>query len=180
MAAEARRTVERHANWDGMHSFQTLRWDGERLISDLYAAIDPGFKVGDYPKIMNKLAYEHLHGNPAEPACAYMMCMEAHHATVPPDATDAERRKFHEDQANRKLNNWPGARELFAAYVADIHGRTWVAHKYRDDPEQIIESFCRPGFFPPGDEIVIRGLLGVALATGVLAWGLPAEPVTYR
>lgn len=179
MAAEARRTVEQHDRWDGLHSFQTIRWDGEKLHSDVYAAIDPGIEATDYPKIMNKMAYEQLHGNPGEPSCAYMLCMEAHHATASPDASEAECRQFAEDRDNRKLDKWPGARELFAAYIADIHGRAWVAYKYRDGPEQIIENFCRPGILPLGDELIIRGLLDVALATGVLAWGLPAEPVTY-
>ena len=59
MAAETRRAVEMHDEWDSLHCFLTLHWDGEKLTCGTYAAIDPGIEPADYPALMAKLALDY-------------------------------------------------------------------------------------------------------------------------
>jgi hypothetical protein len=176
MADAARHAVEQHNRWDGLHAFETLAWDGEKLGGGIYAAIDPGFEIGAYPKIMRNIAARQLIDCPDSPACAYLLLMEAHSVELPADATPAQRRQHKEDMRNRVLDKRPDAREICIAYVADVWGRIWIARKYRDDDRRIMESFHRPGPLPPGDFQVVKGLAGVARETGAIAWGLPAQP----
>ena len=67
MAAETRRAVEMHDEWDSLHCFLTLHWDGEKLTCGTYAAIDPGIEPAGYPALMAKLAREAHEGHPDEP-----------------------------------------------------------------------------------------------------------------
>jgi hypothetical protein len=97
MAAAARNAVKQHDRWDGLHVFETLSWDGEKLGGGIYAAIDPGFEIGAYPKIMRKIAVQQLTDCPGEPACAYLLMMEAYSVETPADATPAQRRQNRED-----------------------------------------------------------------------------------
>jgi hypothetical protein len=68
----------------------------------------------------------------------------------------------------------PNAVETCTAWVADIHGRLWAATKTRDHPDEVHESFYRPGKAPGGP--LITGLLAVAEAAGIMWHGMAGAP----
>jgi len=172
LAAETRRAVDLHDEWDSLHCFMTLHWDGEKLTCGTYAAIDPAIKPTDYPALMAKLAREAHEKHPDDPpAFAYLLQIEAHGVEEPgPDATEEERRRFDADRLGRTFHQRADAIEICQAWCADIYGRLWSATKTRGD-EKVSERFYPPGKDRPSGQM-IRGLLAVAAATGVTAHGL--------
>ncbi len=172
MAAETRRAVEMHDEWDSLHCFLTLHWDGEKLTCGTYAAIDPGIEPADYPALMAKLAREAHEGHPDKPpAFAYLLQIEAFGVKAPgADATAEERRQFDADRRGRTFHARDDAVEVCQAWCADIYGRLWSATKARGDDEGISEKFYPPGKAPGGQ--MISGLRAVAATTGVVAHGL--------
>jgi hypothetical protein len=87
-----------------------------------------------------------------------------------PEASAADLARYHAARKGRTFHEQPGAVESCIAWVADIHGRLWSAAKTRDQPDKIREAFYRPGQAPGGQ--MIRGLLAVAKATGILCHGM--------
>lgn len=168
LAAATRKAIEDHDEWDSLHRFQTLRWDGERLAVGTYAAIDPGIDPPQYPALMARIAGEQLEKDPAEPACAYLLQIEAFGVTEPgKDATEAEREAFQKARLSRTFHQMPDAVESAVAYCADVHGRLWSAAKIRGREDKgISESFYQPGRVALGGQM-IKGLLTVAYATGM-------------
>jgi hypothetical protein len=167
-----RKTIEDHDEWDSPHCFMTLHWDGERLTTGTYACIIPGIDPGDYPALMRKAAADRQQEHPDDPACAYLLQIEAFGVIYPgPDAGETEREQFDRDRIARTFHKRPDAIESAIAWCADIHGRTWTAAQRRSEPGVIHEHFYAPGRSPGG--WMLRGLLAVAYATGVTAYGLP-------
>lgn len=171
-AAATRKAIEDHTEWDSLHCFMTLHWDGEKLLPRTYAAIDPGIDPPDYPALMAGIASKELEKNPGDPAYAYLLQIEGFGVIAPAkDASEAEREQFDRDRIGRNFHSRPDAIESAYAYCADVHGRMWVAAKRRDRPGEISEDFYPPGKGLGGQ--MIRGLLAVAYTTGVKAYGLP-------
>jgi hypothetical protein len=161
LAAATRKAIEDHTEWDSLHCFMTLHWDGENLHPGTYAAIDPGIDPPDYPALMAGIAAKELENNPEDPAYAYLLQIEGFGVVAPgPDASETEREQFDRDRL-----------ESAFAYCADVHGRLWAATKARSKPDVIEENFYPPGKHLSGQ--MIRGLLTVAYAAGVKAYGLP-------
>jgi hypothetical protein len=179
-AAFTRRTIEIHGEWDSLHCFMTLRAKDGELTPGTYAAIDPAVSPPDYPDLMARIAQEELEKEPAEPACAYLLQIEAFGVTEPgKNATEAEVEEFNRARLGRTFHQLPQAREQAIAYCADIHGRLWSAAKVRGrEADGISEHFYQPGRGLGGQ--MIRGLLAVAYATGELAWGLPGPQRTWN
>jgi hypothetical protein len=172
LAAATRKAIEDHDEWDSLHCFQTLHWDGEKLSVGTYAAIDPGIDPPDYPALMTGIAAKRQDEHPEAPAYAYLLQIEGFGVVEPaPDAGEAEREQFNRDRLSRNFHARPDAIESAMAYCADIHGRLWSAAKVRSRPDVIEEHFYPPGKTMGGQ--MIRGLLVVAYTTGMKAYGLP-------
>lgn len=163
-----------HDEWDAPHCFQTLHLDGDSLVCRMYACITTDVGPADYPRWMAKLAAGQHERAPRDPAYAYLLQVESFGVTEPgPEASAAELAAYHAARRGRTFHLLPG-REACVAWVADIHGRLWAATKTRDHPEEVHESFYRPGQAPGG--IAIRGLLSVAEAAGTRYHGMPGAP----
>jgi hypothetical protein len=174
-AAAARRAVEEHDEWDSPHNFQTLHWDGERLHCHAYVCIMPDLHATQYPQVMAGTAREQQIKDPADPAYAYLLQIEAFGIPEPaPDAPLAERKHYDADRLGRTFHKRPDATEAAIAWCADIHGRLWCATKRRSEPGRIYEAFYPPGKAPGGQ--ATQALLDVAYTTGVVAHGLPRRP----
>lgn len=176
LAAEARRMIEMHdGNWDSLHAFATLHWDGEKFTVGTWCAIDTGFAAADYFGIMQKASFETLRKEPGNPPYAYALQIEAHVSSLPKAATPAEQAALAASLRAGKLHQRPDARECAEAWVADIRGRLWSARRFRDG--DAIEEHHTPASGPlPGPAVFTAPLLTVARATGLLAWGLDATP----
>lgn len=171
-AAAARKVIEDHDEWDSLHCFITLHWDGEKLRAGAFVAIDPGIDPAEYPALMVKAAAEQQQKHPEAPAYAYLLQIEAFGVTEPgPDAGEAEREQYDRDRIGRTFHKRPDAEESVIVWCADVHGRVWAAAERRSEPGVIHEHFYAPGKTPGGQ--MVRGLLAVAYATGVKAYGLP-------
>jgi hypothetical protein len=145
-AAAARRAVEElHTEWDALHSFQILWWDGKNLECRTYVAIDPAIGPGNYQALMIRIAREQVEKYPGDPPYAYLLQVESVGKPEMPEAA--------------------------IAWCVDIHGRAWCASKFRDTGH-IEEKYAPPGTVPHGARM-IDGLFAVAQATGVTAHGLP-------
>lgn len=167
MGAEVRAAIERHDEWDAMHEFVTLHWDGEHLSYGTVGIIDPAIHPAQYGKLMASLAAKQITEEPDKPPYAYLLQIECFGVTEPPpSASDEERAQFNKDRRERTFHQRADAREFAQAWCADIHGRLWSATKLRERPEDIQVKFYRPGAAPSGQ--MIKALLRVAAATGSL------------
>lgn len=161
-AAAARKAIEDHGEWDSLHCFMTLHWDGEKLSAGTYAAIDPGIDPPDYPKVMAGIAAERRREHPGNPAYAYLLQIEAFGVVEPgPDAGEAERERYDRDRIGRTFHQRPDAVESAIAWCADVHGRVWSAAKRRSEPGVIHEHFYAPGKTPgrADDQGTARGCI---------------------
>jgi hypothetical protein len=175
-AAAARREVETHDEWDSPHCFQTLHLDDGNLVCRTFACIMPDINPPDYPRMMAKMAAEQHDRDPRDPAYAYLLQIEAFGMTEPgPEASAADLARYHAARKGRTFHEQPEAVESCIAWVADIHGRLWSAAKTRDHPDEVHESFYRPGKAPGGH--MIRGLLAVAETAGIRYHGMAGIPV---
>lgn len=174
LAAEARRLIEMHDDdWDSLHAFVTLHWDGQQVSPGTWMAIDPAIHPTRYPLLMLQAAHEQLGKDGADPPYAYALQIESFGAMQPgPDAPAAERARFEADRKGRTIHLRPDAVESAVAWVADIHGRLWCAAKIRGR-DGISETFYAPGRAPGGQ--LINGLLAVARATATAGFGLPPQ-----
>jgi hypothetical protein len=174
-AAEARRAIEMHDEWDSPHCFMTLHWDGEKVSIGTYASIMLDIEPTAYPAYMISLARDEHEKNPDDPAYAYLLQAEFFGASEPgPDASDEEHAQFQCDRLGRTFHQRSAAEEVATAWCADVHGRLWAATKRRSKPGEIHEQFYAPGKAPGGQ--MIRGLLAVAYSTGMMAYGLAGPP----
>jgi hypothetical protein len=176
MAAEARRMIEMHGgDWDSLHAFATLHWNGEKFSVGTWCAIDTSFAPGDYGKIMEKAAFERIQQEPENPPYAYALQIEAHVSVLPETAAPAELAALAADARARKLDKRPDARECAAAWVADVHGRLWQARRFRDADG--IEERRFPAHAVVDPREFTGPLARVARVTGILAWGLEPAPL---
>ena len=167
MAAEVRALVERHDDWDSMHQFVTVHWDGAKVSYGTVGIIDPAIHPADYGKVMAELAAHRIADEPDRPPCAYLLQIEGFGVTEPPpSASDEERARFNQDRQDRTFHERADAIEFCQAWCADIHGRLWSATKERSRPGHVEVKFYRPGNAPSGQ--LIRALLSIASATGSL------------
>lgn len=174
-----REEIERHDEWDSLHHFLTLHQEGGGLRIGTFAAIDPAIHPNEYPDMMAGIAHKELEEGPDDPACAYLLQIEAWGVTEPrKGATLQERMQFQADRLGRTIHQRDDAYEQACAYLADVHGRLWSATKRRDQPGVIAEQFHPPGPRQPGGQM-ISGLLCVAQATGMATYGLPG-PANLR
>lgn len=170
-AAMTRKIVADHDEWDSPHHFVTLHWEDGELRPGTWAMIMPDIHPAQYPELMAKLALEAHEKDPDRPAYGYLLQIESFGVTEPgPGASEEERDQFNRDRLGRNFHNRADAVEVAGAWCADIHGRLWAAARRRGD-EEITERFYQPGRAPGGQ--LIEGLLAVAYATGMTAWGLP-------
>lgn len=176
LAAEARRMIEMHnGEWDSLHAFATLHWDGEKLTVGTWCAIDTGFAAQDYSGVMQRAAFSRLREEPEDPPYAYALQIEAHVSSLPKAAGPTERAAMAASVRARKLHQRPDAREAAEAWVADIHGRLWSARRFRGS-DAIEERYTPASGQDPGPAVFTAPLLTVARMTGLLAWGLEATP----
>lgn len=168
--------IEIHdGQWDSLHAFATLHWNGEKFSVGTWCAIDTSYAPGDYLKIMQGAAFERLRDEPGDPPYAYALQIEAHVSTLPTGASTEDRAAVKADLRAEKLHLRPDARECAEAWVADIHGNLWSARRFRDGGE--VEEHYTPASEPdPGPKIFTTRLITVARATGLLAWGLEPTP----
>lgn len=172
LAAEARRIIERHDEWDSLHAFATLHWDGENLTIGAWAFIDGAVNPPDYPAFMTALAADEMKTDP--PPVAYLLFAETFGMARPgPGASAEERRQFDEGRRNRTFHEQPGAVESATCWVADIYGRMWAASHARAHPDVISEKFYPPGTGPGG--FLIKALRDIAAATGQQCHGMPGR-----
>jgi hypothetical protein len=109
-------------------------------------------------------------------AAAARHAVERHDEWDAPHAFDVQRSRlgweqYERDRIGRTFHKRADATEACIVWVADVHGRLWSATKARDNPGRIHEVFYQPGRAPGGH--LVKGLLRVAYATGMSAWGLP-------
>jgi hypothetical protein len=171
-AETARKIIEAHDEWDSLHAFITLHWDGENLTPGTCAAIDPAIDPAEYADLMAGMARKELDENPQDPAYGYLLQIEAFGVTMPgKDASAEERLRFDADRLGRTFHQRPDATEMAIAYCADIHGRLWTATRRRGIAGTE-EQFHPPGPRQPGGRL-IHGLLATAYTTGMSCYGLP-------
>src|ERR1700677_1640749 len=105
MAAKTRELIERHGEWDSLHTFATLHWDDGQLRFGTVALIDPHIDPGQYPELMRKLAADQFSKHPDAPPYPYLLQIEAFGCTDPGgDASDEERRQFDADREGRNFH----------------------------------------------------------------------------
>jgi len=91
LAGYARRSVERHSEWDGPHAFEILcREDGE-IIPRVYACIMTDVSPQQYPALMRDMVYEWIRDHPGEPPYAFALSSEGYAAAEPPPRCPAGR-----------------------------------------------------------------------------------------
>jgi hypothetical protein len=172
-AAEARRIIEEHSEWDAPHAFITFRQDDAKLVAGTYTCIMPDINPADYPQMMAGIARKELDEHPDWEPVAYLLQIEAYGVIEPgKDASAEERMRFQADRLGRTFHQRADVYEVACAYLADVHGRLWTAGKRRDHEGEISENFYPPGPRQPGGQMV-KGLLAVAQATGMVVHGLP-------
>ncbi len=170
-AAITRKIIADHDEWDSPHHFVTLHWEDGELRCGTWAVIMPDIHPAQYPKVMAKIARECHEKDPDHPPYGYLLQFESYGVAEPgPEASDEEREQFRRDRLGRTFHQRADAVEMVGAWCADIHGRVWSAARRRGE-DKIHEKFYQPGRAPGGQ--MIEGLLAVAYATGMTAWGLP-------
>jgi hypothetical protein len=141
MAAVALALIEFHGgDWDSPAHFMSVRWDGDKAtLGGYWTAIALDVHPERYPAVMRGALIEEL---AAEPRVPYGLAfqMEGHAVSA---ATEKERAVTHSQRRAGNLHKRPDAREVCLAWVADAHGRVWLAEKYRDD------GSVREHFWPP-------------------------------
>jgi hypothetical protein len=174
LAGQARRMIEMHnGEWDSLHAFATLHWDGTAFSIGTWAAIDTGYSLSAYPAIMRKMSSEAIGRDRESPPYAYALQIEAHVSGLPAEAPAEDLAAMAADLNAGKLHLRPGARECVQAWVADIHGRLWFARKFRD--AGAIEEEHWPATAPQRD-LLTASLVATGRMTGLAAWGLEPTP----
>lgn len=179
LSADARRLIDMHGgDWDSLHAFEALHWDGARFRVSIHAAIDTGFADSAYPGLMQEMSLKVIQASPENPPYAYALQIEGHMSELAPGATAEEKAQMEADLKAERLHLRPGAREFAQAWVADIHGRLWAARTFRDTPGTVTEWAI-----PAGTRLrtpFAAGLVACARMTGLCEWGLDPTPEEDR
>jgi hypothetical protein len=159
MAAVALELIEFHGgDWDSPANFVSVRWDGDKAtLGGYWTAIALDVHPDRHPAVMRESLARELAAETRLPyGLAYQQ--EAHTVRV---ATEKERALADSQLRARNLDKRPDAREACLAWVADAHGRVWLAEKYRDD------GSVREAFWPPLKPVGAAGafLRSLALET---------------
>jgi hypothetical protein len=171
----ARYIIDGHDEWDSMHQFLVLGWDGEELTVRTVAMIDPAIDPPEYPKLMFRMAAEDYQNHKYEAAYAFALQIEGHGVEMPAkDASEEEKAAFESDRLGRNFHSRPDAKEAVFVWLIDIHGRMWSVTKYRGREDEIEELFLPPGSNKVGGQMV-RALQAIASATGTMGYGLRPE-----
>lgn len=183
LAEVVARFMTTHTEWDSLHQFVTLNWDGEKVDVGTLAAIHTSFHPRDYPQVMSKIALEAINDQQSSgkrTLYAFMLQFEAH-AVVPPtaDATSQEQQQFQHDRLGGTFHQRPDAVEICSAYCVDIHGRLWTAVKRRPAPDDIEQHFYAEPTGAPGGRFV-SALRSIAQLAGATLHGLPASAAGSR
>jgi len=173
-AAVARSAVELHTAWGCPATFSILVRDDGGLTPRFTAVLDPELEPATgYPAAMEQVTSRHLLEHPGEPPWAFRLAYEGDSALEPARDAPAEDHARHWAAVNGgRIGSLPYARAIFAVWCVDVHGRGWRAYHYEDTPGVILEEYFQAGTMP--DTGMLRGLLRVAYATGMLAHDLPA------
>lgn len=130
-----------HTDWDSLHSFTLLTWDGTALYPSMIAVIDTSIHPDQYPDMLRGLLVESLARRfreepKSDPVVACMLQIEAYGITAGPSGMIAEER---EAFARREAHTLPHRFECAIVYLADISGRVWSATKIRGDggPDEV-------------------------------------------
>jgi hypothetical protein len=173
LAAEARRLIDMHDEWDSPYCIVTLHPDGEGegLHPGTWVTVMPDVDPRSYPALIARAAAETQDRMPEDPAYAYAFQGEFFGMEDPgPKADAAERERFRKARVTRTFHEQPDATETAIAWVADVHGRTWYCAKARKDGE-IAERFYRTGGGHGG--AIVDALVRAGRITGMAAWGIP-------
>lgn len=172
LAAQARQLIEAHGDdWDSPHVLVTLHPDGDDgLRAGTLTMITLDVDPATFPGLMEALAARALAEHPASPPYAYGLCIEGFGMVMPaPGASRQERELFERARATRTICRHPDATESASAWIADIHGRAWLAMLHRGASE------IREEFYPADSGRIggtlVTALVQVAVATGIAAWG---------
>jgi hypothetical protein len=131
-----------HDEWDSMHSFTALAWDGTRAYPVMTGVIVPSVDPDDYPRILERLIVDYvtdrLRDKPgSDPVVACLLQIEGYGiVTGPMGMIPEERAAF----KRREAHMLPHRRESALVYAADIAGRFWSASKVRgfnDGPDTV-------------------------------------------
>jgi hypothetical protein len=147
LAAYTRETVDGYDHWDTMTQFLILHWEDGKLAASTAGAFAPDVREDQYGPFMIKIAADQYHTEPDRPACAYLLQTEGWTVTLPPEATDEDRRRLQEAVAAGELDRLPDAVESADAWCADLHGRVWHACQVRG-AASVRERYWRPGTAP--------------------------------
>jgi hypothetical protein len=172
-AAVARGAVELHTGWGCPATFSILVRDDSGLTPRLTAVLDPELEPAtDYPAAMERFTSWHLTEHPGEPPWAFQLTYEGDSAREPAKDAPAEEHARHRAAVDAgRIASLPYARVMFAVWCVDVHGRGWRAYHFEDDPGVICEEYFQAGTIPATG--MLRGLVRVAYATGMIAHGLP-------
>ncbi|GIH69475.1 hypothetical protein [Sphaerimonospora thailandensis] len=174
LAATVRQALDAH-EWDTLHEFRTLHWDGEQITTGTLAAIDPSVHPTDYPALMVKVARTAVEQQQEVSTLhAFLLLFEAHAVMAPSDdASDDEQARFQRDRLERRFYQREDAVELATAYCADIHGRLWSATRRRDTGAVEQHFYPTPEGAPGG--AFVNALRAVAQAAGAVLFGQVIE-----
>ncbi|MEU1736490.1 hypothetical protein [Streptosporangium sp. NPDC020145] len=175
-AAEVARQVAEHTEWDALHEFRTLHWDGEQLTIGTLAAIVPSVPPNAYPGLMTDVVEGETRKQQEKgesTLCAFSLRFEAHAVMHDPDkATAEENARYLRDRVERCFHQRPDAVEILGVYLVDIHGRLWAGSKRRDTGKVEQHYYPDPARTPIGGSF-IHGLREVAATTRATLHGLP-------
>ena len=160
MAAVALALIDFHGgDWDSPAHFMSVRWDGDKAtLGGYWTAIALDVPPDRYPAVIRKSLAREL---AAEPRVPYGLALQVEgHAVLA--ATEKERAVAHSQRRAGNLHKRTDAREACLAWVADAHGRVWLAEKYRDD------GSVREQFWPPLKPVGAPGAVLRSLALEAL------------
>lgn len=174
-AAEVARQLAEHTEWDSLHEFRTLHWDGERLTIGTLAAIVPSVPPNAYPGLMTDVAKGEVlkqQEKGEHTLCAFSLLFEAHAVMHDPDkATAEENARYLRDRLERRFHQREDAVEILGVYLVDVHGRLWTGSKRRDTGKVEHHYYPDPARTPVGGGF-IHGLRTVAAVAGTTLHGL--------
>lgn len=164
LAAIAREAIKAHDEWDSPHVLATIyRSGGDTARYETITMIDPAVDPDQYPQVID--ARVRADTREYGPPYALLLQIEAFVVIDPgPDATPADQALLNADRIARTIHLRKDSVEMASAWVADVHGRAWMAMKKRGK-DGIEEQFFRPGSGEVGGQMM-TALLNAARTYG--------------